>query len=627
MIREAALEIQAGEKWGLVGRNGAGKTTLIRILTGREDYDQGEIQWAQNSRSGSQSGSQSGYLAQQPEFNSNGTVYEELRGLFQDLDVLQTEILKIQTRMTDSTITSEKLNTLVEEFHILSERFEQNGGYRIEGRIQGVLRGLGFSKERWQDSVGVLSGGERTRLALARILLTPSEMLFLDEPTNYLDLMAIEWLEEYLREYKGAILLISHDRYFLDRIVTGIYEIEFCNLKRYRGNYSEFLKQKNATYQARQKAYFEQQKQVSRLNKFIREADSTAKRKAHSLEKRLKNITSIEQPHQNNQHLKVVFTGHQPSSRQVLEVNELTKSFATKPLFQGISFKIEAGEKVGLIGPNGTGKTTLLKILLGMECPDHGTVRLGFEVQPGYFSQLDDGTELKDTPFSEIIAGSDLDNTEVRTLLGHFLFRGDDVFKAITDLSGGERRRLGLLKLMLSKANFIILDEPTNHLDLESIEMIEKALGDFDGTVLMVSHDRYFLNQIVDRYLVLEDGKIFSMSTYQEYLDWRNLQESPIDQTIKSPSESQMWRMQNKEKQREFKRKQRLLEGLETEIQTIEVRHKELLEILNEPDIHADYKRSTELSRELNEIETSLAGFYKQWEQLQEELISFNEKS
>jgi ATP-binding cassette subfamily F protein 3 len=616
IIREATFTIQPGEKWGLVGRNGSGKTTLFKILTGTEDYDQGEIQWVQNSSIG--------YLAQDPRFDFEGTIYQELRGIFQDLDALQNEIVKIQAQMAEPGLAPDKLNQLIEVFHDYSERFEQNGGYQIEGRIQGVLRGLGFPKERWQDRVGVLSGGERTRLALAKILLAPSDILFLDEPTNYLDLMAIEWLEEYLREYKGAVLLISHDRYFLDRIVTGIYEIEFCNVKRYRGNYSEFRKQKDTVYQANLKAYLEQQKEASRLSKFIREADSDAKRKAHSLEKRLKNMTPITRPMQNDQKMIMDFGGRQASSHLVLEVHDLAKSYGSKRLFRGINFKIKAGEKIGLIGPNGIGKTTLLKVIMGLEPPDQGGIRLGYEVYPGYFSQLDNTADLTGTPFSQIMAAGDMDNTEARTLLGHFLFRGDDVFKSVADLSGGERRRLGFLKLMLSKANFIILDEPTNHLDLESIEVLELAIKNFDGTVLMVSHDRYFLQQLVDRYLVVEDGIIFPVNNYQEYLDWRSRQESSANQTDKPLTESQVTRLQNKEKQRDLKRKQRMLESLEADIHSSENRQRELREILNDPATHADYKVSAELSQELTGLETRLAGLYQEWEELQQEMGGLN---
>ena len=612
VIRDATFAIQPGEKWGLVGRNGSGKTTLFKILTGIEEYDQGEIHWAQNSKTG--------YLAQEPQFHFEGTVYQELRGIFTELDALHNEILAIQAKMAQPNLASDTLNQLIEEFHGLSERFEKEGGYQIEGRIQGVLRGLGLPKERWQDRVGVLSGGERTRLALAKILLSQNDILFLDEPTNYLDLMAIEWLEGFLREYKGAVLLISHDRYFLDRVISGIFEIEYCNIKRYRGNYSEFRKQKDSSYQANLKAYLEQQKEINRLSKFIREADSDAKRKAHSLEKRLKSLTPIDRPIQNNHKIIMDFKGHQASSRQVLEVSELTKCFSGKQLFHGISFTIKAGEKVGLIGPNGIGKTTLLKIILGLEQPDHGWVRFGYEVYPGYFSQLDNVAEQTGTPFSQIMAAGEMDNTEARTLLGHFLFRGDDVFKSVADLSGGERRRLGFLKLMLSKANFLILDEPTNHLDLESIEVLEMALKNFNGTVFMVSHDRYFLRQLVDKYLVLEAGKLFQVNSYQDYLDWRQRQESSGQKSEKPLRESQVSRLQNKEKQRDLKRKQRQLETVEADIHTCENRLKELQKILNDPATHADYKVSAELSQELIGLETRLAGLYQEWETLQAEL-------
>jgi ATP-binding cassette subfamily F protein 3 len=619
VIRGAAFTIQPGEKWGLVGRNGSGKTTLIKVLTGVAEFDHGEIHWAQNSKIG--------YLSQDPQFDES-SIYQELRVLFRALDALQAELARLQEQMAAPGLEQKRLNTLINEFHLLSERFELAGGYQIESRIQGVLRGLGFPKERWHDSVNVLSGGERTRLALARILLGSNDILFLDEPTNYLDLAAIEWLEEYLREYKGAVLLISHDRYFLDRIVTGIYELEFCSLKQYRGNYSVYRSQKSANYQTTLTAFNKQQKEINRLAKFVREADATAKRKAHSLEKRLQNMVRIAKPSPNNQPIKIEFTGHQPSSRQVLAVSDLTKGFGSKSLFKGINFRFEAGDKIGLIGPNGAGKTTLLKLIVGLETPDQGQVSLGYEVKTGYFAQLDDSSELNGTPFSQVLEVADLDNTEARTLLGHFLFRGDDVFKPVGDLSGGERRRLGLLKLMLSKTNFLILDEPTNHLDLESIEVIEEALRNFKGTVLMVSHDRYFLNQIVNRYLVLENGQLILVPAYQDYLDGQTRNQEPLpDPIVKPLNESQLQRLRNKEKQRELKRKLRLLVELEADIQHREARRKELHQVLNDPAIHADYKRSTELSRELAEVEAQLTAFYHTWEQIQEELDLGDEKN
>ena len=616
IIREGTLAIQAGEKWGLVGRNGCGKSTLIKVLTGKEDYDQGEIGWAKGTRIG--------YLEQEPEFGPGNSIYQELRGIFGDLDLLQETITHLQEELNQPGLANETLNRLVEEFHSKTEEFEAAGGYQLEGRIQGVLRGLGFSKERWNDPTTVLSGGERTRLALAKLLLSPNDILFLDEPTNYLDLAAIEWLEEFLGTYRGAVLLVSHDRYFLDRVVSGIIELEFCRIKRYRGNYSAYRSQKEAEYQVALKAYNEQQKELERQEKFVRESRATekSKRKAHSIEKRLAQVERIERPVWDDQAFKLSFGEPQPSSRKVLELEGIAKRFGNKVLLDGVDLQIEAGEKIGLIGPNGAGKTTLLKMIMGLETPDRGGIRLGHEVHPGYFSQLSSDEDLSGTPFSQISAATDLDNTGVRSLLGRFLFSGEDVFKDMTDLSGGERRRLGLLKLMLSKANFLILDEPTNHLDLDSIEVIEQALGGFSGTVLIVSHDRYFLNRIVKRYLMIGSGRIHSFSDYQEYLDWRAASNGKaVTSADKPKTEAQLYRERSKEIQREIKKKQRNLNEIEADINTKELRQKELLQLVNDPAVHTDYKKSQELAEELAELETALGELYQKWETLQEELV------
>lgn len=616
IIREGTFAIQAGEKWGLVGRNGCGKSTLIRVLTGKEDYDRGEIGWAKGTRIG--------YLEQEPEFEPGNSIYQELRGIFGDLDLLQETITRLQEELNQPGLGDEVLNRLVEEFHSKTEEFEAAGGYQLEGRIQGVLRGLGFPKERWNDPTTVLSGGERTRLALAKLLLSPNDILFLDEPTNYLDLAAIEWLEEFLGTYRGAVLLVSHDRYFLDRVVSGILELEFCRIKRYRGNYSAYRSQKEAEYHAALKAYNEQQKELERQEKFIREARATekSKRKAHSIEKRLAQVERIERPVLDDHVFKLSFGEPRPCSRKVLELEGIAKCFGSKVLLDGVDLQIEAGEKIGLIGPNGAGKTTLLKMIMGLETPDRGRIRLGHEVHPGYFSQLSSEEDLTGTPFSQISAETHLDNTGVRSLLGRFLFSGEDVFKDMADLSGGERRRLRLLKLMLSKANFLILDEPTNHLDLDSIEVIERALCSFSGTVLIVSHDRYFLNRIVKRYLMIASGRIYSFSDYQEYLDWRAEANGKALASVDKPkTEAQLYRERSKEIQRELKRKQRNLNEIEADINTKELRQKELLQLVNDPAVHTDYKKSRELSEELAELETVLAELYQKWETLQEELV------
>ncbi len=615
IIRNASFTINQGEKIGLIGRNGCGKTTLLKVLTGEEDYDQGEIHWAQ--------GCTYGFLRQEQQIQPGISIYQELRSSFVEIDALQKRLNLLQTEMNQTNLPGNKLEMLIAEHHQVSEAFAQAGGYQLEGRIQGVLRGLSFPQERWHDPAIVMSGGERTRLALARILLSDYDLLFLDEPTNYLDLSAIEWLEDYLLEYRGAVILISHDRYFLDKVIGGVWELEYCKLIRYKGNYSAYHQQKDSNYQTTLKAYAEQQKMIERQEKFIREAGASekSKRKAHSVEKRLAQVERIERPTLNLKKIKINFGEHQPSGKKVLEFEGVTKAFGKKVILEQANFRLDYGEKIGLIGANGTGKTTLLKMIMGQEQPDKGWIRLGHEVRPGYFSQLDAGITVEGTPFSQVMAMGDLDNTQARTILGQFLFSGDDVFKNVTDLSGGERRRLGIIRLMLSKSNLLILDEPTNHLDLASIEVVEQALRDFKGTVLMVSHDRYFLSQTVDRYLALINGAIRSFSSYQEYLAARNqLQEQQNKSVILSKSQSQLQREEQKELQRNLKRKQRRLSELEKEISQAETEKERLTELLNEPAVHTDYQQSYSLSQELEALELKLNELYDEWAVLQEEM-------
>lgn len=618
ILRNLQLEIHPGEKWGLVGRNGCGKTTLMKILAGTEDYDRGEIHVAQNCRIG--------YLEQEPNFKAEISIYQELRNIFQDLDQLSEKVEQARQRISDQTLNREQLDRLLEEHYHLSQEYEQKGGFLIEGRIQGVLRGLGFPKERWMDPVVVFSGGERTRLALAKILLASYDLLLLDEPTNYLDMAAIEWLEEYLKlQYKGAALIISHDRFFLDRVVQGIYELDSGCIKRYRGNYTDYRNQKEFNLQAQAKAYQIQQKYLQKQDKFIREAGASekSKRKAKSVEKRLQKIERIDQPSAAQKSLKISFSGHEASGCEVLLFEGVSKSFGSKVIFRDVNLRVEYGDRIGLIGPNGAGKTTLIKMILGLDSPDTGRIRLGYEVHPGYFPQIADDSGLSGTPFQMVMDMADLDNTETRTLLGRFLFSGDDVFKNVADLSGGERRRLNLIKLMLSNPNLLILDEPTNHLDLESIEAIEKALVDFDGTILVVSHDRYFLNKVVDGYLAVLDENLTPFDSYQDYLI-ANVSQDKQEVALKPKNQAQIRRERNKELQRELKRKQRRLEQTETEIERLEADKSEIAKQLSDPLIYADYNKSLALTNELSEIENQLAEAYRSWEELSMELSANN---
>ncbi len=615
------LTIQPGEKWALVGRNGSGKSTLLKIMTNREEADQGMIAWAQKARIG--------FVEQNPIFNSQKTIYQELRALFAELDNCQARLTELQAKMSQPGLDTAVLETYLEESQRLNDFYEKNDGYQIESRIQGVLRGLGIPQSRWQEAADELSGGEKTRLALARLLLNKHDILLLDEPTNHLDIQGIEWLEAYLVNYPGAVLLISHDRIFLDKIVTGIYEIESGKIKKYKGNYSAYRKQKEAYLEAAQKAYGEQEKEVARLEKFVRESRATekAKRKAHSIEKRLAQINRVAKVKPDTKGMKIQFQTTSSLSRDVLELESVSKSYAAKVLLKQANISLKSGQKIGLVGPNGSGKTTLLEMILGRVSPDQGLVRFGAEVYPGYFSQIETADELTETPFDQIMNVADLTNTEARTLLGRFLFSGDDVFKQVRDLSGGEKKRLGLLKLMLSKTNLLILDEPTNHLDLLSIEVLEKALQEYQGTVLMVSHDRYFLQQIVDSYWGLNDGQLKILANYHEYLFWQNTQNNEADpkKQLSEKTDSRLSREQAKEFQRELKRKKRKLNDLEADINTTEARKTEILELLNQEEVFTDYQKSLQLSEELPLLEEKLKKNYQNWEVLWHELDAFIE--
>lgn len=614
IFEDISFEIQAGEKLGLIGKNGCGKSTLIHILTGTEDYDQGEIGWAQNAMIG--------YLPQIVTFNEATTIYQELRIIFKDLDGLESRLNSLQEQMDQPGLSPADLDGLVHKHHELSEEFAAQGGYRIESMIQGVLRGLNFPPERWHEPVGVLSGGERTRLALARLLLHQHDILFLDEPTNYLDISAIEWLENYLAGYRGAVVLVSHDRYFLDKVVTGFLELSLGSIKRYHGDYSAYRSQKQANYENTLKAYEIQEKRLGKLEKWVREARATekSKRQAHSIEKRLAKEVRIEKPFRDDHEIKFKFMPGLPGGKRVLELDSVSKKYGKKVILNQVNLLLESGSKIGLVGPNGMGKTTLLKIIMGLETPDAGEARLGYEIRPGYFSQLDEGT-TEGTPFSQIMAMADLDNTQARSLLARFLFRGDDVFKAVADLSGGERRRLGLIKLMLSKANFLILDEPTNHLDLDSIEVLEQALAETDHTLLIVSHDRYFLKKVVQRYWALHDGTVYEFAAYEDYLGWKQQSQTfPDEARPKSKSATQIRRDHLKEMQRILRRKQRELKETEADIALQEQHRDQIYHLLNQPELYTDFQKSSELSNALAETEQSLTMLYQRWEALLEEV-------
>ncbi|MBQ3392090.1 MAG: ABC-F type ribosomal protection protein [Lachnospiraceae bacterium] len=498
VLSDVTFHLEKGDKAAIVGVNGAGKTTLLKIITGQMAPDEGSVSVTR--------GMSVGYLAQNQEFSSDSTIYEELLSVKKYLQDMERELARKEKLMT--TVKGEALTQLVSDYTDLLNRFEQENGYAYKGEITGVLRGLGFGDEDFDQRVSTLSGGQKTRVALGKLLLAHPDIILLDEPTNHLDLGSIRWLETYLMNYRGTVILVSHDRYFLDRTVTKIVEIENGKAVMFNGNYTVYSQRREAMREAQKAAYLNNQAEIrhqeeviEKLRRFNREKSI---KRAESREKMLQRMEVVNKPFELRDDMRLTFTPCIRSGREVLSVEDLAKSFDDKHLFSGLSFKIRRGEHVALIGDNGTGKTTILRILNGLLEPDAGTVRTGTNVHIGYYDQEHHVLHDDKTVFEEIADEyPSMTNTAVRNVLASFLFTGEDVFKLVRDLSGGEKGRVSLAKLMLSEANFLILDEPTNHLDIVSKEILENALDSYEGTVLYVSHDRYFINRTASRILSL----------------------------------------------------------------------------------------------------------------------------
>ncbi|BCJ87184.1 ribosomal protection-like ABC-F family protein [Effusibacillus dendaii] len=517
ILQGAVITVQDKERVGLIGVNGAGKSTLLKILIGEIPADSGEIHLGKNVRVG--------YMSQQTSIQSDKTVYEEMRSVFSDLFQLEKRIRRLEVRMSEPTVyENENLyQSLTDEYHSLTEEFENKQGYAAEAKVRSILSGLDFPEPFWQQPIQSLSGGQKTRLALGKLLLSQPELLILDEPTNYLDLSTVTWLEEYLKNYQGALLLVSHDRYFLDALVNVVYELEHGKTKRYTGNYSKFLEQKAADLASLSKQFEQQQAEIARLEDFVQRniARATTSKRAQSRRKLLDKMERIEKPITSQEQASFSFTVERPSGRDVLSIENLSVAYGDKSLFSGLNLQISRGERVALIGPNGIGKSSLLKTVAGVLHPTTGSVRLGMHVKLGYYTQEQEDLTGSKSVLNELWdAFPRLDHTRIRTVLGNFLFSGDDVMKPVASLSGGERSRLALAKLMLMQANFMLLDEPTNHLDLLSKEVLEAALDDYTGTLLFISHDRYFINRIANRVIELTpDGLTSYLGNYDDYLE------------------------------------------------------------------------------------------------------------
>ncbi len=620
IIDKASFHLNAGDKVGIIGRNGAGKTTLLNMLTGELPCDEGEFFVSQNMRIG--------YLKQRDNFSSEGTVLEEIEGIFSGLRELENEIAELSDKVAENPHDTGLINRLDE----LQHRFDREGGYTYKSEMIGILNSMAFNESFYNKKISSLSGGERTRLALAALLLEKPDILLLDEPTNHLDIGTLKWLEQYLEAYRGTIMIVSHDRYFLDRTVNRIFEVENHKVYSYQGKYSDYAAQKKLRRETELRAYNNQQREIARQEEMIRRmkqrgTEHLAKRAA-SREKRLDMLERIERPESEMGKMKINFKENFPSGGDVIMAENLEKSFGRgaehRELFHGVNLDIKRGERICILGPNGVGKTTLLRVLLGELTPDAGYLKIGHNVAFGYYDQGQLLLSDANTVLEELKESYRLyTDTEMRSILGRFLFRGEEVFLPVGSLSGGEKARLSLLKLMLSGANTLILDEPTNHLDIESKEVFEEALMEFPGTVIVVSHDRYFLQRIPTRILELtQDGVIEYLGRYDYYLEKKSQGISAKKYFSKvqekSAGDAAQQRRLKKEREAEERRRARLSEKLETEISELENQISELEHNLCKPENMSDYELLARLGAEREETEKRLAEAYDEWAKVQE---------
>ena len=627
VLKNVSFHIEDHEKAAIVGINGAGKTTLLRIIVGEMTPDDGQVVLAKDKTLG--------YLAQNSTVDTSHTIYEELLSVKADLLRLEEKIRECENNMKHAD--GDALEELMKQYTSLTHAFETGGGYLYRSELVGVLKGLGFTEDEFSKPVATLSGGQKTRVALGRLLLQNPDLIILDEPTNHLDMNSIAWLETYLLNYKGAVLIVSHDRYFLDRIAGKVIEIDQSKATTFMGNYSDYAVKKEQLRVAAWNAYMNQQREIKHQEEVIEKLKSFNREKsikrAESREKMLDKIEVIEKPSEVRTDMKLTLTPRILSGNDVLTVEHLAKSFDSHKLFSDVNFEIKRGEHVAIIGDNGSGKTTLLKILNGLVSADQGTFRLGSNVEIGYYDQEHHVLHSEKTLFEEI---SDdypyLNNTQIRNVLAAFLFTGEDVFKRISDLSGGERGRVSLAKLVLSNANFLILDEPTNHLDIMSKEILEDALNGYEGTILYVSHDRYFINRTAHRILDLTEGQFVSyVGNYDYYLEKHDTvmaaieasapQNTDADNTAATKAaESEVkldWKAQ-KEEQARLRKKENDLKKCEEKIAELEARISEIDTEMSDPAIGTQVAKLQELTKEQTACQEQLEKLYEQWEELAE---------
>ena len=611
VLRDVSLTVQQGDRIGLVGVNGCGKSTLMRILAGLDAQDGGEISLVRGLRVG--------YLAQQNMVTSGETVWNELQKVYEQVFAMEKKLRELEDEMAHAHTDAQRFAQLSADYDRLTQRFEEADGYSWKSMVSGVLNGLGFKPAQYDQCVDSLSGGEQTRLCLARLLLQKPDLLLLDEPTNHLDIETLQWLENYLAAYKGSVLVISHDRYFLDHVCTGIVEILMGSSEQYNGNYTRYIAQRQERFESRMRAYEIQQKEIerqqaiiARYRMFNREKSIRA---AESREKALDRMEKLEKP-VDERAIRFSFEARRRTGEDVLQLTEMSKSFGEKHLFHDLTLRVRAGDRVALIGPNGVGKSTLIKIIVGEEQPDTGFIRYGSNVDIGYYDQHQSTLHADKTVLDEIWDRfPQMEQSNVRGALGMFLFTGDDVFKPIHTLSGGEKGRVALTALMLRKDNLLLLDEPTNHLDMDSREVLEDALADFGGTIITVSHDRYFINRIANRIIEMQpDGVTEYIGNYDDYIERKNRPVAVEAEAGKTKTELE------KEKRRE-KLSRQALRQLKIRAQEAEkavgVKEAEIAELeaqMADPSLYSDAQKSADVQRAYQKAQQALQTLYEQWE-------------
>lgn len=626
LFSHCSFHIEDNEKAAIVGINGCGKTTLIRMILGLEKADEGTITFAKDKTIG--------YLAQnQDDMEQTNTIYDELLTTKAHIIKMEQELRLLENKL--HTVTDEReLKSIMENYENLSHIFQLENGYSYQSEITGVLNGLGFSKEEYNQSIATLSGGQKTRVALGKMLLQKPDILFLDEPTNHLDMDSIRFLENFLSNYKGAVVLISHDRYFLDKICTKIIEIDHHNVTVFTGSYSDYSAKKKILIASAMNAYLNQQQEIKHQEEVIAKLKSFNREKsvkrARSREKMLSKVELIEKPAEIHDQMHFQLVPSKISGNDVLHMEHVAKTYQHKTLFSNLSMDIKRGEHVAIIGKNGTGKTTLLKIINDLVTPEEGKITLGTNVNIGYYDQEHHVLHMDKSIFEEISDDyPDLTGTQIRNTLAAFLFTGDDVFKNIKSLSGGERGRVSLAKLMLSSSNFLILDEPTNHLDIQSKEILEQALNHYEGTVLYVSHDRFFINQTAHRILDLEDGQLVSyLGNYDYYIekhgdiycDLKKKEDVTSSLERTDVTENKLNWQEQKENQAQKRKLENALKKTEVSIEKIEIIINELEEEMAKPDIATNIGKLSELSRTCETHKEELNKLYEEWEKLSVEL-------